>query len=159
MQVFTRIRNSGSEEVFRILVMNGLEPSDFPEASISLMFAVFLKVTENVNSICNTFNTYKDVIARKTCDEVPVLAIDGICPSENTVKNGTYPFISKVYVVIRSYLDHNSMVYKLYEWLQKRKRKIHDYRMWFSFRSYVCRYRGGMNRLQTSHQNVGEPQE
>jgi len=119
MKVFTRPRNSGSEEVFRILVMNGLEPSDFPEASISSMFAVFLEVTENLNSICYTFNTYKDVIARKTCDEVPVLAIDGICPSENTVKNGTYPFISKVYVAIRSDLDHNSMAYKLYEWLQK----------------------------------------
>lgn len=118
MKVFTRPRNSGSEEVFRTLVMDGLEPADFPEASVSLMFAVFLEVINNVNGICYTFSNYKDVIARKSCDEVPVLAINGICPNENTVKNETYPFISKVHVAIRSDLDRNSMAYKLYEWLQ-----------------------------------------
>jgi len=118
MKVFIRPRNSGSEEVFRTLVMNGLEPADFPETSVSQMFAVFLEVTENVNSICYTFNNYKDVIARKNCNEVPVIAINGICPNENTVKNKTYPLISEVHVAIRSDLDHSSMAYKLYEWLQ-----------------------------------------
>ena len=29
----------------------------------------------------------------------------------------------------------------------------------FGYRSCVCRYRGGMNRLQALQQNVGEPQE
>ena len=29
----------------------------------------------------------------------------------------------------------------------------------FGYRSCVCRYRGGMNRLQALHRNVGEPQE
>ena len=28
----------------------------------------------------------------------------------------------------------------------------------FGYRSCVCRYRGGMNRLQAFHRNVGEPQ-
>jgi phosphate transport system substrate-binding protein len=123
MQVFTRPRNSGSEEVFRTLVMNGLEPADFPEAIISQMFEVFLEVTEHENSISYTFNTYKDIQVRKTCDEVPVLAINGICPSENTVKNKMYPFISEVRVAIRSDLDRNSMAYKLYEWLQSESAK------------------------------------
>jgi len=118
MKVFTRPRNSGSEEVFRTLVMNGLEPADFPEAAISLMFEVFGEVIKNVNGISYTFSNYKDVIARKSCDEVPVLAVNGICPNDNTVKNGTYPFISKVHVAIRSDLDCSSMDYKLYEWLQ-----------------------------------------
>jgi len=123
IKVFTRPRNSGSEEVFRTLVMNGLEPADFPEASVSQMFAVFLEITENVNSICYSFNTYKDLQARKPCNEVPVIAINGICPSENTVKNETYPLISEVRVAIRSDLDRNSMAYKLYEWLQLEKAK------------------------------------
>ncbi|MDR0815574.1 MAG: hypothetical protein LBN37_07485 [Bacteroidales bacterium] len=29
-----------------------------------------------------------------------------------------YPLIAEVHVAIRSDLDHNSMAYKLYEWLQ-----------------------------------------
>jgi phosphate transport system substrate-binding protein len=117
INVFTRPRNSGSEEVFRTLVMNGIEPADFPDAAIGSMAFVFKEVIDNINSICYSFNTYKDLQARKSCDEVPVIAINGICPTESTVKNRTYPFISEVRVAIRSDLDHNSMAYKLYEWL------------------------------------------
>jgi len=122
IKVFTRPRNSGSEEVFRLLVMNGLEPDDFPEASITLMSAVFSEIWVNENGICYTFSNYKDVMAKK-CKEVPVIAINDICPSENTIRNKTYPFISEVRVAIRSDLDHNSMAYKLYEWLQSEHAK------------------------------------
>ena len=118
MKVFIRPRNSGSEEVFRNIVMNELEPADFPEAAIDRMIDVFWEIEENEDGICYSFNTYKDVQARKLCNEVPVLAINGICPSESTVKNRTYPFISEVHVAIRSDLDPNSMTYKLYEWLK-----------------------------------------
>jgi len=123
INVFTRPRNSGSEEVMRELVMGDLQPADFPEAAIGSMALVFYEVINDANSICYTFNNYKDVIARKNCDEVPILAINDICPNENTVKNNTYPFISKVHVAIRSDLDHNSMAYKLYEWLQSENAK------------------------------------
>jgi len=123
IQVFTRPRNSGSEEVFRTLVMNGIEPADFPEAAIGSMAWVFAEVIGNENSICYSFNTYKDLQARKPCNEVPIIAINNICPSENTVKNGTYPFIAEVHIAIRSDTDRNSMAYKLYEWLQSKNAK------------------------------------
>ena len=123
IKVFTRPRNSGSEEVFRDLVMNGLEPADFPEAPIGGMSLVFWEIMQNEDGICYTFNTYKDLQARSPCDEVPIIGINGICPIESTVKNGTYPFISKVHVAIRSNLDRNSMAYKLYEWLQSENAK------------------------------------
>ena len=55
--------------------------------------------------------------------DVPKIAINGIYSNKNTVKNGTYPFISKVHVAIRSDLDRNSMAYKLYEWLQSENAK------------------------------------
>jgi len=123
IDVFTRPRNSGSEEVFRTLVMNGLEPSDFPEVSeIGGMAQVFSEVRGG-NGICYTFNNYKDMIVRVPDKEVPKIAINGIFPDDKTVKNGTYPFISKVHVAIRSDLDHNSMAYKLYEWLQSEHAK------------------------------------
>ena len=118
IKVFTRPRNSGSEEVFRTLVMDGLEPADFPEASIGGMIWVFWEVENNEEGICYTFNNYKDMQARVPDSDVPKIAVNGIFPDETTVKNGTYPFISKVHVAIRSDLDHNTMAYKLYEWLQ-----------------------------------------
>ena len=118
IDVFTRPRNSGSEEVFRTLVMNGIEPADFPEAPIMAMYGVFREVIFNVNGICYTFNAYKDFQARIPDKEVPKIAINGILPNNSTIKNNTYPFISKVHVAIRSNLDHNTMAYRLYEWLQ-----------------------------------------
>jgi len=118
MKVFTRPRNSGSEEIFRELVMADLEPADFPESSIGGMAQVFSEILEHESSICYTFNNYKLLQARVPDSEVPRIAINGIFPDENTVKSRTYPFISEVHVAIRSDLDPNSMAYKLYEWLQ-----------------------------------------
>ncbi len=117
MKVFTRPRNSGSEEIFRELVMDNLEPADFPESAIGGMAQVFNEILGHEASICYTFNNYKLLQARIPDNEVPKIAINGVFPDENTVKNKTYPFISEVHVAIRSDLDPNSMAYKLYEWL------------------------------------------
>ena len=117
IKAFTRPRNSGSEEIFRTMVMDGLEPADFPEVAIGAMFWVFHEVIENESGICYTFNNYKDIQARKPDSEVPKIAINGIFPDDETVNNRTYPFISEVHVAIRSDLSPNSMAYKLYEWL------------------------------------------
>jgi len=118
MKVFTRPRNSGSEEVFRKIVMGSLEPVDFPEAPIGMMINVFHEVIGDVDGICYTFDNYKEVIAREPGKEVSKLAINGIVPDEITVKDRTFPFISEVHVAIRSDLNRNSMAYQLYEWLQ-----------------------------------------
>lgn len=118
IKVFTRPRNSGSEEVMRALVMNDQAPADFPESWIGGMAMVFGEIRGDEDAICYTFNNYKNLPARVPDSEVPKIAINGIFPDDGTVKNGTYPFISKVHVAIRADLDHNSMAYKLYEWLQ-----------------------------------------
>jgi len=123
IKVFTRPRNSGSEEVFRELVMNGLEPAEFPESSIGGMAQVFGEILHDENAICYTFNNYKNLQARVPDSEVPKIAINNIFPDEKTVKNGTYPFISKVHVAIRSDLAHNSMAYRLSDWLESNEAK------------------------------------
>ncbi|MDO9613771.1 MAG: substrate-binding domain-containing protein [Bacteroidota bacterium] len=123
IKVFTRPRNSGSEEVFRELVMDGLEPANFPASAIGGMAQVFGEILHYEDAICYTFNNYKNLQARVPDSEVPKIAVNGIFPEEKTVKNGTFPFISKVHVAIRSDLDHNSMAYRLYEWLQSEDAK------------------------------------
>jgi len=123
INVFTRPRNSGSEEIFRTLVMNGLEPASFPEEPINPMAGVFREVRTDANGICYTFNNYKNMQARVPDSEVPKIAINNIFPDNNTIRNRTYPFISEVHVAIRSDLDHNSMAYNLYMWLQSENAK------------------------------------
>ncbi|MDR1222078.1 MAG: substrate-binding domain-containing protein [Tannerella sp.] len=118
IKVFTRPRNSGSEEVMRELVMKGLEMGDFPESQIGSMALVFSEVIDDRNAICYTFLNYKELIVRKPDSNVPKIAINGVFPGEETVLDETYPFIAEVHVAIRSNLDRNTMAYKLYEWLQ-----------------------------------------
>lgn len=86
IKVYTRPRNSGSEEVFRELVMKGLEPTDFPASDIGGMLPVFSEVSANENAICYTFNNYKNLQARVPDSEVPKIAISGIFPDEKTIK-------------------------------------------------------------------------
>ncbi|MDR1155520.1 MAG: substrate-binding domain-containing protein [Bacteroidales bacterium] len=118
IKVFTRPRNSGSEEVMRELVMKGLGMGDFPESQVGSMVWVFSEVINNRDAICYTFLNYKELIVRKSDSEVPQIAVNGIFPDKETISNRTYPFIAEVHVAIRSDLDRNSMAYKLYEWLQ-----------------------------------------
>ena len=122
MKVFTRPRNSGSEEVFRTLVMKGIEPLEFPEREIATMGGVFSEMWD-VGAICYTFNAYKELQARVPDSVVPKIAINNIFPDKNSIRNRSYPFISEVHVAIRSDLDRNSMAYKLYEWLQSENAK------------------------------------
>ena len=119
IDVFTRPRNSGSEETLRELVMGGLEPADFPEsAEVQGMGAVFKEIQVSENGICYTFDNYKEMIAQIPPDLIPKIAVNGVYPDKNTIGNRTYPFTTEVYAVIRSDQDRNSMAYILYEWLQ-----------------------------------------
>jgi phosphate transport system substrate-binding protein len=119
IQPFTRPRNSGSEEVMRSLVMNGMEIADLPQISeIVTMAGVFPELRYISNAISYSFNFYKDIMVKVPDEDVPKIKINGIFPDENTVKNKTYPLVAQVHVAIRSDLDKNAMAYKLYEWLQ-----------------------------------------
>ncbi|MDR1859595.1 MAG: substrate-binding domain-containing protein [Bacteroidales bacterium] len=118
IKVFTRPRNSGSEEIFRTLVMGDLEPAEFPESDIGSMIQVFNEVIDNEDGICYTFNNYKNMVARNPTDVVPVIAVNGISPTEQNVENRSFPFIAEVHVAIRSDLNHNTFAYKVFEWLQ-----------------------------------------
>jgi phosphate transport system substrate-binding protein len=119
MDVFTRPRNSGSEEALKEWVMNGVEPADFPEINrIQFMGAVFPELSDHENGICYTFDNYKEMIARMSGEEVPKIAVNGVYPDKTTIANRTYPLTTEVYAIIRSDLDRHSTAYELYEWLQ-----------------------------------------
>jgi phosphate transport system substrate-binding protein len=117
IDVYTRPRNSGSEEALRELVMQGVEPAEFPEEQMEqTMEGVFGEVSGNPGGISYIFKNYKDEIVGR--EDEPVFAIDGIAPNAVTIEDRSYPLTTEVYAIIRSDLDRNSMGYKLYEWLQ-----------------------------------------
>jgi phosphate transport system substrate-binding protein len=84
------------------------------------MAMVYTELALYQNGICFSPHYYKVYIIRDAAgaDNVKTLAVNGIYPDAGSIKNKSYPFIANVYVFIRSDLNHNSMAYKLYEWLQ-----------------------------------------
>jgi phosphate transport system substrate-binding protein len=114
---YVRNANSGSQELMESLVMKGLVMPAWPEEMLSSMMLAFTTIRSDVNGLCYTVYYYKELIVRDN-DLVKTIAVDGIYPDQNTIKNRSYPFTAEVYAVIRSDLDNASMAYKLYELIQ-----------------------------------------
>ena len=123
---FLRNANSGSQELMESLVMkdiDGIWFPDNPEASktqiISSMVPVFDHVTQYEDSICYTIYYFKETMLKNyTRSATKTIAINGIYPNEESIKNNTYSLSTEVYAVIRSDLSESSKAYKLYEFLQ-----------------------------------------
>ena len=53
---------------------------------------------------------------------VDMLSIDGVMPSKESLRNKKYPFVSSIYAAVRKTEDHESMAYKLYQFLFTKKK-------------------------------------
>lgn len=49
--------------------------------------------------------------------KVDMLSIDGVSPSNQTLRDGTYPFMSNIYAAIRKTESQDSKAYKLFQFL------------------------------------------
>lgn len=116
---YTRNRNSGSQELMETLVLKGAGMGDIEvdyEPELPSMYMVFTRLRSDVNALAYTVYYYKEQIVRDQV--VKSLAINGIRPTKETIKNQSYPYVAPVYVTIRADLSNSSTAYKLYELLQ-----------------------------------------
>ena len=122
---YLRNANSGSQELFEMLVMKDIDISDFPVSSrelvINSMVGVFDVVTKDPDAICYTIYYYKEQMITET--NVVTAAIEGVSPNKETISDNSYPLVADVFAIIRSDLDKSSMAFKLYELLQTQNGK------------------------------------
>jgi phosphate transport system substrate-binding protein len=117
---YIREENSGSQELFELLVIKDIDISEFPINNHEVLFTMsgpLDQVMREANAICYTLYYYKENIT-DSGSYVKTLAVNGISPNKTTISDRTYPYISEVYAIIRDDLDKSSMAYKIYEWLQ-----------------------------------------
>ncbi|MDR1879733.1 MAG: substrate-binding domain-containing protein [Tannerellaceae bacterium] len=123
---YVRNPNSGSQELMESMIMKELDMPDWDvewsSEAIPSMDLAFVRIVNNINGLCYTVYYYKEQIVR---DELSVrhIAVDGVYPDKNTIKNQSYPYVAEVYAVIRNNLDKSSMAYKLYQYLQTEEGK------------------------------------
>ena len=113
---YVRNRNSGSQEKFETLVMDGLTIAEFPELQVGLtMMSPYYQLEEDKQGIGFSPFYYYSVIVDN--GSTKAIGLDGVPMTKANVQNNTYPYTTDVYAAVRSDIDRNSNAYKLFEFL------------------------------------------
>ena len=119
---YIRNADSGSQEKMETLVMQGLTMIDRTDENymyeiIGLqMISPYAQLEIDEYGIGYTPFFYCTAMVRDLM-RVDMLSIDGVMPSKETLKNNKYPFVSSIYAAVRKTEEHESMAYKLYQFL------------------------------------------
>lgn len=127
---FQRERNSGSQETMQALVMKGLTMAPPVEQLIGQgMGGPYNRLNGTNNGIGYTFYYYHTVqspvnlvryMARNGKKSTPpqkVIAVNGILPAPETIRNRAYPYTTEVYAIVRKDAANDSPAVRLRDWL------------------------------------------
>ena len=120
---YIRDADSGSQEKMETLVMEGLTMIDgeyMPEIIGSMMDSPYRQLEFNEYGIAYTPFFYRTAMVRDLSN-VTMLSIDGVAPTKESLRSNKYPFVSSIYAAVRKTEDHESMAYKLYQFLFTKK--------------------------------------
>ena len=103
IRAFQREKNSGSQTAMENLVMGGSDMIDPIEVKIIVgMGELVDTVAEYENdtaSLGYTYRYYIDTLYKN--DNIKTIAVNGISPTDDNIRNGSYPFTTNYYGVIR----------------------------------------------------------
>ena len=123
---YIRNADSGSQEKMETLVMDGLKMIDGTEETYmyeiigSQMASPYLQLEADEYGIGYTPFFYCTAMVRDLM-MVDMISIDGVAPSKESLRSNKYPFVSSIYAAVRKTEDHESMAYKLYQFLFTQK--------------------------------------
>ena len=116
---FQREVNSGSQTLMENLMMKGTVMADAPkEFRPSEMGDLIENVAQYANSSnALGYSVYYYAQNMYTRPNLRFMAVDGVMPSNDTIRNGEYKYTNPFYVAIRKDEPTNSKAYELFEWL------------------------------------------
>ncbi len=112
---YQRNPNSGSQELMLSLVMKDLDMMDLPDMILYGMMGPINMITHDKDGLGYTVYFFEQFMAPN--DSLTLLAVNGVVPQYNTLKEKEYTYTTEVYAVIREDLDRSSTAYALYQWL------------------------------------------
>ena len=121
IRAFQRNVNSGSQTGMLSLVMKGLDIMEpLKEDRIGTMVDIINIVSDydnGINSIGYSYYYYAttmyDDIDKEVADRIKLIGVNGVVPSYDTIKDGSYPIQTAYYIVINKNEPANSNVRKL----------------------------------------------
>ena len=130
---YIRNADSGSQEKMETLVMQGLTMIDRTDENYmyeiigSQMVSPYLQLEIDEYGIGYTpygigYTPFFYCTAMvRDLMRVDMLSIDGVAPTKESLRSNKYPFVSSIYAAVRKTEDHESMAYKLYQFLFTKK--------------------------------------
>ena len=117
---YQRPVNSGSQTLFLQLAMVGVPPMAPPEETVVASMDQLVDAVSQYDNAANALGYSVFYYAQQmyTRDNVKLLAIDGVVPSVTTIADGSYPYPTYYYAVIRSDEPAGSLARQLIGWLQ-----------------------------------------
>jgi phosphate transport system substrate-binding protein len=120
---YQREDNSGSQELMRTLVMKEVplykptEPySRAPQLIGSLMSSVYLELSSDPSGIGYSVYYYEHYMTGGS--RTKMIAVDGVEPTFETIRDRKYPYTCEVFVVTRKGLEPEAPARKLRDWLR-----------------------------------------
>ncbi len=130
IHAYTRNPNSGSQETLLTLVMKDREVIAGRGIMETFgMMGPFNRLYDDPQGVGFTFYYYQVYMAPLTTIDprapgdtepespVEMFAVDGVMPSRETIADGSYPWVTKVYAVTRKDLDPEHPAARLRDWL------------------------------------------
>lgn len=135
INAYIRNRNSGSQETMESLVLDGKATIQGARGMTGVtMMGPYNRLHDDPNGLGYTFFYYQKYMAplrsgrlgRLKPDDkkqqaieplVKMLAVDGVAPSRETIADGSYPLVTKVYAVTRQGIADDTPAAKLRDWL------------------------------------------
>lgn len=119
---YQREENSGSQQLMRDLVMKDVAFEKTKEGEAwrrhlidSLMSSVFLKLTRDTGGLAYSVHYYERFMSGSP--RTRTIAVDGVEPTFDTIRDRKYPHTTEVFVVTRKAIGPGHPAAKLRDWL------------------------------------------
>ena len=116
---FQRNEDSGSQTLFLKLLMKDIKPMDPLQGFVPGQMSDLLEgvATYDGSGGAIGYSVYYYASLMYTNPDIKILSVNGVAPSTESIKNGTYPLTNDFYVVIRSDEPDDSPARLLRDWL------------------------------------------
>ena len=123
---FQRNETSGSQALMQKLVMKDREMAEAPKAMVKGEMGMLIEGIAEYTNTKNAlgYSVYYYVKNMFAHEEVQTVAVNGIPCTNETIKDGTYPFTDDFYAVIRKSEPVDSSARKLFNWITGAEGKL-----------------------------------
>lgn len=117
---FQRSEDSGSQTLFKKLVMGDTEPMTPPTELAPAEMGTLVDQLASYNNAGNAigFSVYYYIDQMYSQPGLRLLAVDGVEPSNETIGSRQYPFCNEFFAVIRADSPAGSPARTLYDWIR-----------------------------------------